>query len=81
MADGKHAAAGLPARIYAYVDDDGNPFWSFTKYPSTVSPSKRLTLQSRSGITVPAFAAYVRELAVEISAGPDEGTETTEKTD
>ena len=80
MTEGKQSATTTSVRIYAYVDDNGNAFWSFTKYPSTVSPSKRLTLQSRVGITVPAFATYVREVAAEIAADSDKGTG-DEKTD
>jgi hypothetical protein len=62
------------------VDDEGNPFWSFTKYPQTVSPSKRLFLQSRIGITLPAFTRFIREQGEEMLAaleGEEEGTEST----
>ena len=66
VVESKEAASLV--RIYAYVDDEGNSFWSFKKYPQTVSPSRRFTLQSRLGTTLPAFMQFVREQGQEMLA-------------
>lgn len=47
-------------RIYEYVADDGTTYWSFTQHPTTVSPPKRLVLQSRKGIVLGMFLVALR---------------------
>lgn len=46
-------------RVYQYVDQAGNIFWSFEKFPSVVTHSRTLTLEDRVGTH---FDNYLSEL-------------------
>lgn len=46
-------------RIYQYADQDGNIFWSFTKFPNVVTHSRTLVLEDRVGTH---FDNYLSEL-------------------
>ena len=64
-------------RVYEYKDDDGNTYWSFTMHRPTVSPPKRLILQSRVGTHLINFLAFMRrrgeELKAESAGKPEDG--------
>lgn len=47
-------------RVYEYMDDDGNTYWSFIKHQSTISPPKRLVLQNRMGTILGHFLVKLR---------------------
>jgi len=36
-------------KVYEYVDEEGNTFWSFTQTKARVAPGKVLILQNRTG--------------------------------
>jgi len=55
----KEAAISKGHRVYEYVDQDGNVFWSFHRFPSVVTHSRTLTLNDRIGAP---FASYLSEL-------------------
>ena len=55
-------------RVYSYVAEDGTVFWSFTKLPQTVSPTRRLVLQNRRGTLLAPLIAFLREQAALISS-------------
>lgn len=55
----KEAAVSRGLRVYQYVDQDGNVFWSFEKFPSVVTHSRTLTLEDRVGTH---FDNYLSEL-------------------
>ena len=55
-------------RVYEYEDQDGNLFWSFTKYPSVVTNSRTMLLRDRVGTPFDSYLAdlrAVRRLLVE----------------
>lgn len=55
----KEGTVSRGLRIYQYVDQDGNVFWSFEKFPSVVTHSRTLTLEDRVGTH---FDNYLSEL-------------------
>jgi hypothetical protein len=57
----KIAAAVSATRVYEYVADDGTVYWSLTKHLQTVSPPKRLYLQSRVGTHLINFLTRLRQ--------------------
>lgn len=63
--------AAVP-RIYEYVAADGTTYWSFTQHLSMVSPPKRLVLQSRKGIVLPAFLVQLKQIGAALARGPIE---------
>jgi hypothetical protein len=52
-------AAKKGQRVYEYMDQDGNVFWSFEKLPSVVTHSRILKLGDRIGTH---FDTYVGDL-------------------
>lgn len=50
----------IAPRVFEYVDEVGNTYWSFTRHPQTVQPLKRLTLLSRKGQYLMAFLNEIR---------------------
>ena len=72
MSDGTDKqAAEYGRRVYEYVADDGTVYWSFDKHPQTVSPPKRLMLQSRVGKHLINFLNQMRRRGM--GQPPDEG--------
>lgn len=55
----------MTKKVYSYVAEDGTVFWSFTKLSQTVSPTKKLTIQSRAGTPLVPFLIFLRDLATE----------------
>lgn len=55
----KDAALAKGQRVYEYVDQDGNVFWSFHRLPSVVTHSRTLTLGDRVGTP---FDSYLSDL-------------------
>lgn len=55
----KEAAISKGHRIYEYTDQDGNIFWSFTRFSSVVTHSRTLRLDDRVGTP---FDTYLSEL-------------------
>ena len=60
----------MARRVYEYVDQDGNVFYSFSRLPM-VSVARRMTLQTRVGVHFQNFLSYFRELA--LGEDPEEG--------
>lgn len=60
----------MARRVYEYVDQDGNVFYSFERLPM-VTVGRRLTLQSRVGVHFQNFMTFLRDLAM--GSGTEEG--------
>lgn len=58
----KEAAVRKGQRVYEYVDQDGNVFWSFHRFPSVVVHSRTLTLGDRIGSHFDGFVSDLRAL-------------------
>lgn len=52
--------AAMGRRVYEYHDDDGVVYYSFTRSQTSISPMKRLHLQSRLGTHVINFLVKLR---------------------
>ena len=48
-------------RVYEYLDDEGNQYFSFVKHRQTVSPPMRLVLQDRLGTPFLRFINLLRK--------------------
>jgi len=57
----KIVKAAATARVYEYIADDGVRYFSFDKSTMTISPPKRLVLQSRVGKHVINFLNDLRK--------------------
>ena len=62
MSSPKEAASQKGQRVYEYRDQDGNVFWSFHRFPSVVTHSRTLSLQSRLGSHFDGFISELRAL-------------------
>lgn len=59
----RKVSAAFGRRVYEYHDDEGNVYYSFSKAPSSISPTKRLYLQSRLGTHVINFLVKLRAVS------------------
>lgn len=59
------ALTSMSRRVYEYVDQEGNTFYSFTRLPRMISVGKKLTLASRVGAHFQNFLSYMRERALD----------------
>lgn len=48
-------------RIFEYVDDEGNTFWSFTELEKRVTSGKVLVLQKRLGVPFLQFLQTLKQ--------------------
>lgn len=62
--------ASLP-RVFEYVDAEGVTYWSFTRLPATVSPPRRLVLQSKLGVVLPNFVVEIRRTGLAMMQGTE----------
>ena len=53
-------------RIYEYVDQEGNVYWSFTKRSSVISTGIRLVLSDRKGTYLMQFKSALPKLWAEL---------------
>jgi len=61
--------AGVASRrVYSYMDENGDIFYSFVKTRQTVSTGKRLILQSRNGTPFLPFMVFMRGEALDKEA-------------
>lgn len=60
---GRRIEAVAGRRVYTYIDDDGNTYWSFYKSEVMVRPPARLILQSRIGQHFVNFLVSLRRKA------------------
>ena len=67
MSEQTKEAAVKGSRIYEYVADDGTIYWSFTRHKQSVSPPKRLFLQSRVGTHLINFLTELRKRGDELA--------------
>jgi hypothetical protein len=72
---------GMPkvtGRLYEYVDADGVVYWSFTQHDGTISPPKRLVLQSRRGMVLGNFLVQLRLQGLALMRGSTSPVSPTE---
>jgi len=67
VSDQTKEAAVKGRRVYEYVAADGTVYWSFTRHKQTVSPPKRLFLQSRVGTHLINFLTELRQRGDELA--------------
>lgn len=48
-------------KVYEYVDEEGNTFWSFTQLRARMTPGKMLVLQNRTGRFLIQFLTDLRK--------------------
>lgn len=63
----------MARRVYEYVDQDGNTFYSFVRLPRMVTVGAKLTLTSRVGAHFQNFLAFMRGEALDETSDSEEG--------
>jgi hypothetical protein len=71
-------AAKKGQRVYEYVDQSGNVFWSFEKFPTAVTHSRILKIGDRIGTQFDTYVAdlrAVRKMLMDEADVPEEPDE------